>query len=134
MRWFPKHGKRGSRLALVALAIQFALSFGHFHGIAAEAAPASISASNAAAKIGSATLDAQATQQESPGSQRNDQQRIDNCASCAVMTLAATAMISSPPVMLLPQALEFLYRATDAEFIHLKFVGIHFQPRAAPAS
>ena len=134
MRWFRRHSKQASRLALVALAIQFALSFGHFHGIAAEAAPASDTASTAAAEIGSATLDARATRQESPGSQHDDQQPVDNCESCAVMTLAGTAMVSSPPVLLLPQALEFLYRATDAEFLHLKFVGVHFQPRTPPAS
>ena len=40
MNWFRKHLKHGSRLALFALAIQFALSFGHFHGVAAQAAPA----------------------------------------------------------------------------------------------
>ena len=39
MNWFRKHLKHGSRLALFALAVQFALSFGHFHGIAAQAAP-----------------------------------------------------------------------------------------------
>ena len=32
MKWFRKHLKHGSRLALFALAIQFALSFGHFQG------------------------------------------------------------------------------------------------------
>ena len=40
MNWFRKHVKTGSRLALFALAIQFALSFGHFHGDVARAAPA----------------------------------------------------------------------------------------------
>jgi len=40
MKWFRSHIKQGSRLALFALAIQFALSFGHFHGVAAEAAAA----------------------------------------------------------------------------------------------
>ena len=40
MKWFRKHLKHGSRLALFALAIQFALSFGHFHGAVAQAAPA----------------------------------------------------------------------------------------------
>jgi len=39
VNWFRKHLKRGSRLALFALAIQFALSFGHFHGEIARAAP-----------------------------------------------------------------------------------------------
>jgi hypothetical protein len=40
MKWFRQHIKTGSRLALFALAIQFVLSFGHFHGVAAQAAPA----------------------------------------------------------------------------------------------
>jgi len=134
MRWFRKHVGQGSRLALLALAIQFALSFGHFHGLAAQAAPASVAVPTAAAEIGGDTPDAQAAPAESPDSQGLNQQPVDNCASCAVMTLAATAMVSSPPVLLLPQALEFIYLATDAEFLHLKFVGVPFQARTAPAS
>jgi hypothetical protein len=132
MRWFRRHAKHGSRLALFALAIQLALLFGHFHGMAALAAPASVSA--AAAEIGGDTLDAQATSQQSPADQDHDQQPVDNCAICAVMALAATAMVSPPPVLLLPQAVEFLYLATDAEFLHLKCVGVHFEPRTPPAS
>ena len=134
MKWFRKHLKQGSRLALFALAIQFALSFGHFHGLAAQAAPASVSAPTAAAEIGGDTLDAQATSQQAPADQDHDQQPVDNCAICAVMALAGAAMVSPPPVLSLPQAFEFLYLATDAEFLHLKFVGVHFQPRAPPAS
>jgi len=41
---------------------------------------------------------------------------------------------NSPPILLLPEALEFLYRTTDAEFLHLKSAGTAFQPRAPPAS
>ena len=40
MKWFRSNIKHGSRLALFALAIQFVLSFGHFHGVSAQAAPA----------------------------------------------------------------------------------------------
>jgi hypothetical protein len=87
-----------------------------------------------AAEIGGDTRDVQAIPAESRDSQGHNRQPVDNCESCAVMTLAATAMVSSPPVLLLPQALEFLYLATDAEFLHLKFVGVPFQPRTAPAS
>jgi len=128
----PETPKQGSRLALVALAIQFALSFGHFHGLAAQAEPASVSAPTAAIDIGNATVDDQATSQQSPADQDHDQQPVDNCAICAVMALAGTAMVSPPPVLSLPQAFEFLYLATDAEFLHLKFVGVHFQPHAPP--
>jgi hypothetical protein len=34
----------------------------------------------------------------------------------------------------LPQAIEFLYQTTDAEFVHLNSVHVAFQPRAPPAS
>ena len=51
MNWFRKHVKTGSRLALFALAIQFALSFGHFHGEVARAAPAAIEAGLADADL-----------------------------------------------------------------------------------
>jgi hypothetical protein len=135
MKWFRKHVKQGSRLALFAVAIQFALSFGHFHGLAARAAPASVSEPTWTADIGSPALDdAQATPQTSPASQDRDQDPSDTCAICAVMALAGTALLSPPPLLLLPQALEFLYLATDAEFLHLSVVGVAFQPRAPPVS
>jgi hypothetical protein len=117
MKWFRSNIKYGSRLALFALTIQFALSFGHFHGIAAQAAPA-----------------IQQTSQQTPSNQDSDQQPSDPCAICAVMALANVALFATPPVLLLPQAVEFLYLATDAEFVHLDHGRVAFQPRAPPAS
>ena len=40
MKWFRSNIRLGSRLALLALAIQFLLSFGHFHGGGASVASA----------------------------------------------------------------------------------------------
>lgn len=134
MKWFRKHVKQGSRLALFTLAVQFALSFGHFHGLAAQAAPASLSSSALAADTGGDAVGNEASSKPSPAGQDHDQQPPDNCAICAVMALTGTALVSPPPVLLLPEAFEFLYRAADAEFIHLKSVGTAFQPRAPPAS
>jgi len=134
MNWFRKHVKHGSRLALFALVLQFVLSFGHFHGLAAQAAPASISALPLATDIGRASVDAHATSQHSPANQDDDRQPADTCAICAVMALAGTALVSPPPVLVLPQAIEFLHLATDAEFLHLNSVSVAFQPRAPPAS
>ena len=37
MKWFRSNIRRGSRLALFALAFQFLLSFGHFHSSSAQA-------------------------------------------------------------------------------------------------
>jgi hypothetical protein len=118
MKWFRSNIKHGSRTALLALAIQVVLSFGHFHGIAAQAAPA---------------IEA-AQQQQTPSSPDPDQHRGDACAICAVMAMANTVLYATPPLLLLPQAIEFLYLTTDAEFVHLKSAGTAFQPRAPPAS
>jgi hypothetical protein len=117
MKWFRSNIKHGSRLALFALAIQFALSFGHFHGISAQAAPA-----------------IQQTGQQAPSNPDPDQQPTDPCAICAVMALANATLFATPPVLLLPQAIEFLYLITDAEFVHLGAIRVAFQPRAPPAS
>jgi hypothetical protein len=117
MNWFRSNIKHGSRLALFALAIQFVLSFGHFHAIAAQAAPA-----------------IQQAIQQAPSNQDSDQQPSDPCAICAVMALANAVLFASPPVLLLPQAVEFLYLTTDAEFVHLDGGSVAFQPRAPPAS
>ncbi|HEX9588207.1 MAG TPA: DUF2946 family protein [Bradyrhizobium sp.] len=138
MKWFRSNIKHGSRLALFALAVQFALSFGHFHGIAVQAAPAtqsgpvlsdplyanSLAAPDAVSEAG----------QPSPSDQDSDRQPADACAICAVMALANTLLFATPPLLLLPQAVEFLYLTTDAEFVHLNSARVAFQPRAPPAS
>lgn len=142
MNWFRKHLKHGSRLALFALAIQFALSFGHFHSLAAQAAPviqtgvtdadfayaAGVAAQTAADEV------AQKQQQQQPSTPDTDQQPADPCAICAVMSLAGNVLFATPPLLQLPQAVEFLYLTTDAEFVHLGSVRFAFQSRAPPAS
>jgi uncharacterized iron-regulated membrane protein len=116
MNWFRSNIRHGSRLALLALAIQFALSFGHFHGVAAQAAPV-----------------LQQTQQI-PSNPDSDRQPADSCAICAVMAQANAVLFATPPVLLLPQAIESPYRITDAEFVRLDSGRVAFQPRAPPAS
>ncbi|HXQ08369.1 MAG TPA: DUF2946 family protein [Bradyrhizobium sp.] len=139
MKWFRSNIKHGSRLALFALAVQFALSFGHSHGIAAQAAPA-IQSGPVLSDLSYATsLPAPATvngsTQPSPSDQDSDRQPADTCAICAVMALANTLLFATPPpLLLLPQAVEFLYLTTDAEFVHLNSARVAFQPRAPPAS
>ena len=135
MKWFRSNIKHGARLALFALAVQFALSFGHFHLLAAsEAAPAVQSnLTQAVAAKGLTAAGDQAAQQQSPNHDP-DQLPADNCAICAVVAMASTVLFATPPLLLLPQAVEFLYLTTDAEFVHLKSAGTAFQPRAPPAS
>jgi hypothetical protein len=75
-----------------------------------------------------------AAQQQSPSGNEPDRQPNDPCAICAVIALANSVLSATPPLLLLPQAIEFLYLTTDAEFVHLNSARIAFQPRAPPAS
>jgi hypothetical protein len=152
MKWVRSNVKHGSRLALFALAIQFVLSFGHFHGVAAEAAPViapgavpsasscyaeslapyyakSMAAQNAASQ--DSAID---RVQPQPTSDHEQDEPSDGCSICAVMALANAVLFASPPVLLLPQAVAFLYRSTEAGFVHLNSARVAFQPRAPPAS
>jgi hypothetical protein len=138
MKWFRSNIRHGARLALFALLVQFALTFGHSHWFA-QAALAQSSAQQTdggaqdSAK-GVAATDRAAVQKQSPAGPDRDHQGEDNCAVCAIMAMAGTVISATPPVLLLPQAIELLHRTTDAEFIHLKSAGTAFQPRAPPAS
>jgi hypothetical protein len=135
MKWFRKHLKHGSRLALFALAIQFALSFGHFHSLAAQAAPAIQTHVDFATTAGlAAQAGDEVAQKQQPSTPDTDQQPADNCAICAVMSLAGNLLFATPPLLQLPQAVEFLYLTTDAEFVHLNSIYPAFQSRAPPAS
>jgi len=136
MKWFRSNIRSGARLALLSLFLQFALSFGHFHALAAPsaAAPAAQSALPRTAIVDTGDLAVEATQKQAPGKPDSDQRGPDGCAICAVMAMASTVLFSSPPILLLPEAVELLYRTTDAEFLHLKSAGNAFQPRAPPAS
>ena len=138
MKWFRSNIKHGTRLALFALAVQLALSFGHSHGIAAQAAPAIQSGPVLSDPAYATSLPAPATVSRStqplPSDQDSDRQPADACAICAVMALANAVLFATPPILLLPQAIEFLYLATDAEFVHLNSARVAFQPRAPPAS
>src|SRR6266702_976356 len=135
MKWFRKHLKHGSRLALFALAIQFVLSFGHFH---ASAAPALATGVTQANLDYTRTLAAKATSSDAAKTQQpstpDTDHPTDACAICAVISLANNVLFATPPLLQLPQAVELPYLTTDAEFIHLNSLHPAFQSRAPPAS
>jgi Protein of unknown function (DUF2946) len=138
MKWVRRNIKTGSRLALFALVVQLALSFGHFHFNSAQAAPAAQTGLTHADQTdarGLAAFEAAGQpQQQQPSSSDTDEQPADACAICAVIALAGNALCATPPLLLLPQAVELLYLATDAEFAHLNSGRSAFQSRAPPAS
>jgi hypothetical protein len=117
MKWFRSNIRQGAYLALLALVVQFALSFGHFHGVAAQAAPALQSAS-----------------QQLPASGHDSDHQSDACAICAVLALASTAFLATPPALPLPQVVKREWLATDIAFISLTSARGAFQPRAPPLS
>lgn len=139
MKWFRHNLRHGSRLALCTLVVQFVLSFGHYHGAATQAAPAIQFGSEQTGTYEANGLPAadavdQSAQQQPAPDRDSGQQPGDTCAICAVMALASNVLFAAPPLLLLPQAVEFLYQTTDAEFIHLNSARVAFQPRAPPVS
>jgi DUF2946 family protein len=135
MKWFRSNIQHGARLALVALALQFVLSFGHFHAVAAQAVHPDTAPSELSHASGLTAPDtAGVAEQQSPSGGDPHQRSNDPCTICAVISLANAVLFATPPLLELPQAIEFLYLTTDAEFIHLHSARIAFQPRAPPAS
>ena len=138
MRWFRSNIKRVSHAALFALAIQFAVSFGHFHGVASQVASAVQSGSAQSGFLVASNLTAQVAHNLSapqPPSDRNSGEHPgDICTICAVMAMANVVMFATPPVVLLPPAVAFSYMATTVEFVRVVSVRLAFQPRAPPVS
>jgi hypothetical protein len=134
MKWFRSNVRLVSRLALFALAIQLLLSFGHFHGSSAQAAPGlhdtvSFAATHLDALDASRLVRSNASSDHEP-----DGRPTDDCLICAVMALANALVVAAPPYLLGPQADSFLYLTTDAEFVPLNSARVAFQPRAPPIS
>jgi hypothetical protein len=148
MKWFRSNIRLGSRLALIALAIQFLLSFGHFHEGSARAASASRDAKGsglhhrvgmAVAQLGASDRASQAPPLKflSPvRSKTSDHVPLghpcDDCAICAVMALANTVVDAAPPSLLSPHATAFSYLAADDWFAEPQSARVAFQPRAPP--
>ena len=123
MKWFRSNIRHGARLALFAMLVQFGLTFGHSHWFAQATSLAQASIQQSAS-----------VEKQSPAGPDREQPGDDNCAICALVAMAGTVTFATPPLLLLPQAVELLDRATDAEFIHLESATTAFQPRAPPVS
>lgn len=115
MQWVRANIRLGARIALLAIAVQLVLSFGHIHAIALQTAPS-----------------IQATQQLPAPGHEPDQHPDDFCAICAVMAMAATAMAAAPPALPIPQAFELTRPSMDAMFAEPRSARAAFQSRAPP--
>jgi hypothetical protein len=115
MQWVRSNIRLGARLALFAIAVQLALSFGHVHAIAPQTAPSIQSI----------------LQLPAPG-HSPDQHPDEFCAICAVMAQASTAMAAAAPALPVPQAFELAHPSMDAAFVQPRPARAAFQSRAPP--
>jgi hypothetical protein len=145
MKWFRSNIRHGSRLALLALATQFLLAFGHFHGGSAQAAHASMHAKQSRlhhaghfapshAYLFDRTPPANAYGLQTSSDHTPAGAPTDDCAICAVMALANAMVVATPPDLAGPQAAAFSYLTTDTEIVALNSAGVAFQPRAPPVT
>ena len=117
MHWFRTHIRNGSTLALIALAIQMVLAFGHFHAGHAAAAPgASIEHS------------------QSPSGPDHDRHAAHPCDICAITAMASALLAASPPALVVPPITSFRLLQASAASADFGASGLAFQPRGPPLS
>ena len=133
--------KRAARRALCAFLIIIAPSLAELHWAAATASPTvrqsqplgdSASAGDLAAFSQAAQQRQESDSNSSPSS--GNARQADDCRICATLSTANAILFAPPPLLSLPQMLEFLQQATDAEFAHLKSIGLSSERPTQPAS
>jgi len=133
VKWFRANTRHGARLALFALLVQFALSFGHFHGVSAQ----TVQIGRSDAGLTSPTdQDAagEVARQQQPADHDTDRHTAHACVICSVISLANNFLFTTSPVLDLPETIELLHLTTVAEFAHLGWHHPPFRSRAPPAS
>ncbi len=136
MKWFRSNIRLGSRLALLALAVQFWMSFGHFHGgsaLAASVDPKRPGRHHTMALHETMTFTAAPLDAAFHGPFHSPLSDPDeDCAICAVMALADTMLDASPPSLSPPYATTCCYRAAASRFAEPDSIRVGFRPRAPP--
>jgi hypothetical protein len=125
MRWFRSNIRAGSRLALLALAIQIVVAFGHVH---------LYGFGRASAKAG-APADVFAAVAPNPrDSLPNSGGPADpDCPICALIQSASTSPPSLAPALLLPLTFIPLRREAKSELAKAASPHFLFQARAPPS-
>jgi hypothetical protein len=144
MAGFRSNIKRVVRRALLCTLIVIVPSLAELHWAGAQASqgPAASQPLADTASAGDLAAFSQAAQpQPDPGRDDRDGNRslrnarqADDCTICAALTAANAILFAPPPLLLLPQVLDFLQQATDAEFAHLKSIGLSSHRQTRPTS
>jgi len=128
MRWFRTRSRGVSCLALLALALQLALSFGHIHRKDVLGEPHS-SASAVASALASLS-DEQPSAQGANGSHHEHEDEY--CAIYAINALISSAQHAAPPTLLLPQCVDRERHTVGREAPLAELHHVLFQARAPP--
>ena len=125
MRWFRDTIRHGSWLALIALAINLGLSFGHFHAIDSKATGTGI-----------AIVAASPASPDDGQKQGNpvDSQTDYLCPICMAATAMASALASAPPAPPLDVANVAIDRTIVSVLVLVEPPRAAFQSRAPPVS
>jgi hypothetical protein len=141
MAGFRSNIERAARRGLCALLIVIAPSLAELHWATAAASPRIAPGQPLAdtASAGDLAAFSQASQsQPDPGRGGDRSPRearpADDCKICAALSTANEILFAPPPLLSLPQMLEFLQQATDAEFAHLKSIGLSSHRPTRPTS
>ena len=127
MCWFRARSKWGSCLALFALALQLALTFGHVH--LERSAPIS------ADKFTIAGTDASSRAHNPPADPTDRHDRADDrCSICTLIHLANTLVLAEPPSLPLPDVFERLPSEAALAFDFPTPQRALFAARAPPAA
>ena len=106
MRWFRTRSRQVSCLALLALAMQLALSFGHIHLKDVLHVKDVLSETHSSASIDVSALallsDEQPTSAQ-PADSSHHEHEDEYCAIYAINALIGSAQHAAPPALLLPQ-------------------------------
>ena len=123
MRWWRVRRRLGARVALFALVVQLALSFGHVHGAHRVWDGFAAAWSGVHADSGASV----------PGPQDDDHDSR-YCAICAVLTLLAGAQTAAAPAIWIPSPRAIELRPVVAATVRLIARHDSFHSRAPPLS
>jgi hypothetical protein len=124
MRWFRAKRILGSRLALLALAVQFIVAFGHIHrddiyGFARTAAAIAAPVSHGGQPL--------------PGN-HPAKHGDDYCAICAAVSLLGNSFVAAAPTLPLPVVSHAIEQLDRAAIIFIAPRRAAFQSRAPPTA
>lgn len=125
MNWFRSNARSCTRLALFALAVQMAVSFGHMHRDDLGLPPFPATDQKPVAFNSAHTPAAPVNQDPQPASD-------DYCPICASVALLATGMPALPPVLVAPTAIHRAWPSVAFTQVHSRQIALSFQARAPP--